>query len=152
MEKSDIMFYIGKSQVEQYVVNEDVNLVAVKFTDGSTAEYTVRQWDALKSETPYKDEDVQNRKWSPLVKRFLEEMLADNMRLMDKDFILNLVDNSIIQNYNHIVAQIFGVKDPLQIDLYKLDQVYHQMNPKNEEDKKDGIEIKFDNSGEEKKV
>jgi hypothetical protein len=122
-EKDNAQYYVGKRKVKSFSTNEAINLVGVLYTDDSIDEFTQRQWDSVKSVTPYDDQTVSALKWKPLVEIILIEMLRDKARILDKDFILNQVDSSLVENYNLAISKIFGVHDPRQISLPQLDEI-----------------------------
>ena len=100
--------YIGKKRVQQQSRVEQLNMVSVKYDDNTTEDYSLRQFDAVKSDEPYDEGQVQIRKWKPLVKDILTGMLADSMNLGDKDFILGRVEESLVHNYEAAICKIMG--------------------------------------------
>lgn len=134
--------FVGKRKVSTFVENKDINLVAVKFADGGTDEYTLEQWAAVQSPEQYPDQEVSRRKWSPATSAILQVLLDNNLRIYEKDFILNLVDSSIVENYNRAIAMIFGVKDPTQVRVDQLDLVLKQgSTAMNEDDDEEMVDV-----------
>lgn len=114
--------YIGMRALAYVNKNEDINRVAVKYEDNQTDEYSVRQFEAMVSDTPYEEGLVQVRKWKPFVKIVLEEMLNDGMKIGEKDYVLGRVDMSIINNYNVLLANLFGANHVENIDIRVIDE------------------------------
>lgn len=100
--------YIGQKRVKEHHIFEDSNLVAVKYDDNSKDEFSIRQFESVKDSQSYDDSHVPIRKWSPLVKSVLEQMLADGMSLGEKEFILERIDSSIGHNYETAICKLLG--------------------------------------------
>lgn len=115
--------YIGKTALTTVVRNEEANLVAVALADGRKEEYSLRQFDSVAKGEAYDDGLINVYKWAPAITLFLRELLADGMQMIDKDFILNRVDESLIVNYNRAIGKIFNVNDPFHVNAKMIDVV-----------------------------
>ena len=115
--------YIGSQQVTEVYPHPDGKMVAYVLANNERGELTTEQFAVVAKPTAYDDGRVSVEKWKPTVKKIMEILLEDRMRLMDKDFILQQVDNTIVHNYEKAVAKMFGAEFVEYISLPMLDAV-----------------------------
>jgi len=115
--------YIGSQLVKQYAISDkpEIDLVGVLYENDSAEDFTNDQFEAVRSSEKYDDGQVRQRKFNSLIVGILKDMLRNNIKMIDVDFILNLVDTSIRENYKTMIANIFDVKDPTLISLAQID-------------------------------
>jgi len=115
--------YIGSQAIKSKTVAEEANLVGVVLENNQKYEFSLRQFEAVVSSEPYDDGMIERKKWNPLVSTLLREMLADGMLISEKDTILNILDNSVVSNYNRAVSLLFNCNHPSDINIKILDAV-----------------------------
>lgn len=115
--------YIGKTAIAKFEKHEDKNLVGVLLEDNRQYSLSVRQFESMVSDEPYDEAMVDKRKWRPLVAAVLEGMLDDQATVGDKDTILQMIDDSVVQNYNLSISKLYGVSHPTQTLLAQVDAV-----------------------------
>lgn len=101
-----IDIYVGSNKVAP--VTLDNGLISVQLDD-IEVRATAEQFEAMKSATPYEDGLVGIRKWRPTIAKILTILTQDNLTMMDKDFVIQRVDMSILENYRSATAKLFGV-------------------------------------------
>lgn len=116
-------YYVGKSGVESIQVTENIDLVGVLYKNGKTEDFTVEQWEAVKSELPYEDGEVSNRKHEGLMVRILKQMVKSRVTIGEQDWILQRINQSIGENYRKSIAKVYGVSFPEKIMLAQIDEV-----------------------------
>lgn len=123
----DPKLYIGSAEVESAVKDETTNLMKVTLIEPQgmlpVQEMTEGQYDALKSETPYEDSQVSMRKWKPTIAQVLQLFLDDNMQMVDKNFVLERVEESMNYNYRQAVCKLLGVTGQEQVSLRQIDDI-----------------------------
>ncbi len=95
--------------------------------DGIELKATQEQFDAMKSATPYEDGLVSIRKWRPTIAKIVAILVADNTEMQDKDFIMQRVDSTLLENFRAASAKLFGVDDNGKTTLQ---QIIDILNPK----------------------
>ena len=120
-EKKEEVIYVGSKKVANFKVADKTDLVGVLYEDNSSENYTTRQWESVKSDEKYDDGLVDTRKFTPLLKDILVLMLKENIRLIDKDFIINKLDASILENYSTMICKMFEVPEMSFISLGQID-------------------------------
>lgn len=119
-----IIFYIGELAVTLEIRDDQNGIVTYKLGEGAKeVVVTTEQYDSMVSQTAYPDGQISIRKWKPTIKKVLEILLSSGMEMVDKDFIIQQVDNSLIENYNRAVAKLFGVDHPYHIKVAHIDEV-----------------------------
>lgn len=99
--------YIGtKKIVDQQPEAE--GLVTYKLEDGTNATVRADQFESMAKEEAYEDGMVRVYKWNPAVSKVMEILLAYDMTLLEKDFVINRIDATIIENYGKAAAKLFG--------------------------------------------
>ena len=121
--------YVGSKLVQKYAIADKVgvDLVSALYEDNTSEDFTNAQWEAVRSDEKYDDGQVRQRKFNDLITGILKDLLRNNIVMMDVDFILNLVDTSIRENYKTMVSDMFGVKDPSLITLAPIDSQLKEM-------------------------
>lgn len=115
--------YIGKQKIQHHFYDEVIEMVAVKLEDNTTHEFTQEQFDSVKSEDAYDDGLVVVRKWQPALHEILQVLLKNGMTMGEKDFILERLDTSIVNNYQTAVNKLFDVKHVSLISMKSVDVV-----------------------------
>ena len=120
----DKKIYIGSQLVKQYAIADKVgvDLVGVLYENDSSEDFTNAQFEAVKSDEKYDDSQVRQRKFNDLIKNILQGMLKNNIQMLDVEFILNLVDVSVRENYKTMISKMFDVKDPTFLSLAQIDR------------------------------
>lgn len=125
-EQAEPKKYIGMTAIKKFERDEERNLVGALLEDNRQFSLSLRQFDAMVSDTPYADNLIEKKRWVPLVKEILTQMLDDQATVGDKETILALLDDSIVENYNTAVSKLFGVKYPTFTLLSQIDAVLKQ--------------------------
>jgi len=113
--------YVGKHAVAQVIPQTQTETVAVIYEDNSHDEFTAEQWEAVMADAPYDDALIPIKKWTPALTQILEILQKNKMVLGDKDFVLNRLDQSLVNNYQKAVNKYFGVEHVSQISLDMID-------------------------------
>ncbi len=121
----DKKLYIGNNAV--VAQNTDTpGLISYTLDNNEFGEVTVEQFESMAQDAPYDPGQVRIKQWKPAVKKMLEILLESRMTLLDKDFVLTRLDESISKSYEEAVAKLFNKKHVLQITLPDLDKVLKQ--------------------------
>lgn len=124
LKKKKEELYVGKQKVKDYSINEQVDLVGVLYENGKNSDFTIEQWEAVKSTTEYDDAEVSFRKFKNLIKEILGLMAKERVTLMgDRQFILQEIDGNLNTNYQLAIAKLFNVKGLEEIMLTDIDRV-----------------------------
>lgn len=113
--------YIGQLKVREY--NEVEGKVSYLLEDSSGATVTKQQFDSMVAAAPYDDGLVRVKKWLPAVRDIMEVLLRNDMTIVEKDFVLGRVDETVIQNYGIAAAKLFGADYEHNISLSMIDKV-----------------------------
>jgi hypothetical protein len=117
----DKKLYIGQNEV---VVSEQENdLIKYTLDNNEFGEVPADQFESMALPEAYDPTTVRIKQWKPAVKKILQVLKDSHMTLLDKDFVLTRVDESISKNYEDAVAKLFGKKYPLQITLPQINDV-----------------------------
>lgn len=65
-------YFVGNRIVQAFTVQEDMNLVGILYEDNAEETVTVRQWEGMRSEMPYQNNLVSQRRYEGVVKRMAE--------------------------------------------------------------------------------
>jgi hypothetical protein len=114
---TDPVVYVGSAVVVP-VQNPD-GLIEVVI-EGIAIKATQEQWDSMKSDVPYEDGLVMIRKWKPTIAKVLSVLTADNLTMNDKDFVMQRVDQSILENYRSATAKLFGVENQSDVSMQQI--------------------------------
>jgi len=116
--------FIGQNEVKEISENKQVDLVGVLYTNGQSQDFTVEQWEAVKSEKDYPESEVFVRKFSGLIVRIIGELVDGRVTVEDHNKILETVSSSIGINYKAALAKLFGnVNRPEEVMLLQIDQI-----------------------------
>ena len=114
---TDPVIYVGSAVVVP-VQNPD-GLIEIVI-EGVTIKATQEQWDSMKSDKPYEDGLVMIRKWKPTIAKVLSVLTQDNLTMNDKDFVIQRVDQSILQNYRSAISKLFGVEGQEDVSMQQI--------------------------------
>lgn len=128
--------YIGTKKVKQINIVEKADLVGVLFEDDTAEDFTLEQWEALKSDKPYEDQ-ISLRKWKPTIQRIIYVLMKDRADMGSHAWILNQVGDIIQKNYICYVSKLMGVRTPGDTLLA---QVHEGLEPTDEVPALDGID------------
>jgi len=129
----DKKLYIGQNEV--VASNTDTpGLVSYTLDNNEYGEVTTEQFESMALPEGYDPGTVRIKQWKPTVKKILEILRDSRMSLLDKDFVLTRVDESISQNYEAATAKLFGTKHVLQITLPQIDEVLKKFEPEPDEE------------------
>lgn len=118
--KKDQLF-VGKKKIVWYNVADG----DVEFTldDGSKDMVTEEQFEAIALPSRYDDGEVRIKKWNPAIRAIMGILLANKMKLIEKDFVTGRIDATVIENYQQAAAYLFGAKFEEFINLSEIDRV-----------------------------
>jgi hypothetical protein len=116
--------YVGSAKVTPVTLPSGLISVTI---EGVEIKSTQEQFDAMKSSAPYEDGLVMIRKWRPTIAKVLAILVADNTEMQDKDFVMQRVDTSILENFRAASAKLFNVTDNGHVTLQ---QVVDIISPK----------------------
>jgi hypothetical protein len=114
---TDPVVYVGSAVV---VPVQNPNGLIEVVIEGVTIKATQEQWDSMKSDVPYEDGLVMIRKWKPTIAKVLSVLTQDNLTMNDKDFVMQRVDQSILQNYRSAVSKLFGVEGQEDVSMQQI--------------------------------
>jgi len=109
--------YVGSAKVTPVTLPSGLISVTI---EGVEIKSTQEQFDAMKSDTPYEDGLVMIRKWKPTIAKVLSVLTADNLTMNDKDFVMQRVDMSILENYRAATAKLFGVENQSDVSMQQI--------------------------------
>jgi hypothetical protein len=109
--------FIGKKEIKEITKNEDINIIGVLLDDNNSLTLTVNQFEVMKSEEPYRDEDVQLKKYSYIVNKIIDLMMDEKTTLAEQDYILEKTSKQIGGAYRQAIAKMFNVKNPEDISI-----------------------------------
>lgn len=84
---------------------------------------SIEQFDAMKSETPYEDGQVPVRQWNGLISELLKTLLKYDIRMGDKDFIVQRLDASIKENFKKATAKLYKRKHNDFVRFSQIDEI-----------------------------
>ena len=114
---TDPVVYVGSAVV---VPVQNPNGLIEVVIEGVTIKATQEQWDSMKSDVPYEDGLVMIRKWKPTIAKVLSVLTQDNLTMNDKDFVIQRVDQSILQNYRSAISKLFGVEGQEDVSMQQI--------------------------------
>ena len=109
--------YVGSAKVTPITLPSGLISVTI---EGVEIKSTQEQFDSMKSDKPYEDGLVMIRKWKPTIAKVLSVLTADNLTMNDKDFVIQRVDQSILQNYRSAIAKLFGVEGQEDVSMQQI--------------------------------
>lgn len=111
----DIQLYIGQKAVTES--NEQDGKVQYTLADGLQDTVFKDQFDAMVQEAAYDEAMVRVYKWKPVVKEILDTLVKYDPKLMERQFILDRVDLSLIELYGKAIAKKFDVDQEFNVKL-----------------------------------
>jgi len=132
MEETTETLYVGSELVEQTNIVEDINLASVLYESGRTEDFTIDQWEAVKSTEKYEGGEVALRKFGKAIEGIYTILLDEHADLNAHSWILDRVGEKVGVNYRDALAALFGEIDPRVIPLAKIEGVLEQERIKNE--------------------
>lgn len=115
--------FIGQSLVKQVAENKETDLVGVLYESGKSEDFTVEQWEAVKSDKKYSDGEINIRKYEKLIQRILKEMVDARVSLLNHGFVLQKVDATIGMNYKKCLAKVFSKNKMEDLMLCEIDAI-----------------------------
>lgn len=113
--------YIGQKEVAEYnEINGDVHYT---LSDGSGDTVTKEQFESMHQPKAYDDGMVRIHKWKPAIMAIMAILLANKMKVIEKQFVLGRVDETIIDAYDRASAILYGTDYEHNINLKHLDDV-----------------------------
>ena len=109
--------YVGTAKVTPVTLPSGLISVTI---EGVEIKSTQEQFDSMKSDTPYEDGLVMIRKWKPTIAKVLSVLTQDNLTMNDKDFVIQRVDQSILQNYRSAISKLFGVEGQEDVSMQQI--------------------------------
>jgi hypothetical protein len=76
--------FVGTRMVENYSVVEEQKLVGVLYADGTEENMSISQWESVKSDEPYANEQISPRKYRKVTGQIIETALAAHRVSQDK--------------------------------------------------------------------
>jgi len=119
--------YIGQKEVSEY--NEIEMNVHYTLSDGSGDTVTKEQFESMHKPEPYDDGLVRIHKWSPAITEIMAVLLKNNMRVIEKQFVLGRVDETIIDSYDRASAILYGTDYEHNINLAQIHAVLTKGDP-----------------------
>lgn len=113
--------YIGQKEVSEY--NEIEGNVHYTLSDGSGDIVTSEQFASMHKPEPYDDGLIRINKWSPAITEIMAVLLKNNMRVIEKQFVLGRVDETIIDSYDRASAKLYGTDYEHNINLRHIHDV-----------------------------
>lgn len=123
--------FIGSKAVIDY--NEEDMKVKFVLDDGSGDTITKDQFETIARPARYDDGMVRVYKWNSAVIEIMGVLLKNNMKLIEKDFVTQQIDSTIVQNYQRAAAELFGASHEELITLESIDKVLKGNNMFTEE-------------------
>ena len=109
--------YVGSAKVTPVTLPSGLISVTI---EGVEIKATQEQFDSMKSDAPYEDGLVMIRKWKPTIAKVLSVLTQDNLTMNDKDFVIQRVDQSILQNYRSAISKLFGVEGQEDVSMQQI--------------------------------
>ena len=117
--------YVGSAKVAPVTLPSGLISVTI---EGVEIKATQEQFDSMKSDKPYEDGLVMIRKWKPTITKILTILTSDNCEMQDKDFVIQRVDQSILENFRAASAKLFNVTDNGHVTFQQIiDIVSHKV-------------------------
>jgi len=113
--------YIGKNKVVETKEVEDKILYVLENGEGNTA--TKEQFESMACPEQYEDGEVQIKKWNPAVGQILAILLKNDMKMIEKEFVITRIDSSITENCNKATAKLYGVENPYFVTMSMVDTI-----------------------------
>lgn len=118
----DPKLYVGSNEVAE-VNSEEPNRFVAKLSDGTTMTFTTDQWEAVKSEVPYEDGAISLRKWKKTIAQVVELFMEADMQMVDRPFVMERIDETIIQNARAAISKKLGIDNQEHLSLRQIDAI-----------------------------
>ena len=128
---SETKLYLGKNRILEYNIGEEC--VSYTLEDGRSDTATEAQFHAMAKSEPYDDKMTQVYKWNGAVADIMGILLENRMMLIEKDFVLGRVDETVRQNYATAAARLFGAPHEEFINLKHIDNVLKEQKMEDEQ-------------------
>lgn len=109
--------YVGSSKVNPITLPN--GLISFQF-ENLTLLATKEQFESMKSDKPYEDGLISIKKWKPTVAKILAILTQDNLTMNDKDFVIQRIDMSILENYHSATEKLFGVSERGDVSMQQI--------------------------------
>lgn len=119
--------YIGQKEVSEY--NEIEMNVHYTLSDGSGDTVTKEQFESMHKPEPYDDGLVRIHKWAPAITAIMKILLDNKMKVIEKQFLLGRVDETIIDSYDRASAILYGTDYEHNINLAHIHEVLTKGDP-----------------------
>lgn len=119
--------YIGQKEVSEY--NEIEMNVHYTLSDGSGDTVTKEQFESMHKPEPYDDGLVRIHKWAPAITAIMQILLDNKMKVIEKQFLLGRVDETIIDSYDRASAILYGTDYEHNINLAHIHAVLTKGDP-----------------------
>lgn len=115
--------YIGQNKVVKYNQDKATGLAAYQLEDGSYGDCTIEQFTMMASPEPYGDGRIAVRKWKPTLKKILQILREDNLRILEKSFVLQQLELSIDDVFDRAVSKLMNVDFKEEVTLQQLNEI-----------------------------
>lgn len=112
--------YVGSVVVNPVTLDNGLIEVVVDKELDVRMRMTPEQFEVVKSDTAYEDGLVTIRKWRLTVGKILTILTQDNLTMNDKDFVIQRIDQSILENYRNATAKLFGVEGQEDVTMQQI--------------------------------
>jgi hypothetical protein len=118
--------YVGTQKVVEFLAIENTDKIVFTLDNGRKDEATMEQYIAMISPTAYPDGQVSVRKWKPFVDEVLEGMMKNDLKMVDKDFVLGQIESRLVTSANKATTKLWQTDDMMHVSLRKIDEVLKQ--------------------------
>ena len=115
--------YIGENAIQEISEQRQVDLISVLYENGKNEDFTVEQFELLKSDKPYKDTEITDRKYKLLKQRIIGELVDARVKTGEFGFILQSIGTSLSRNIDTAIAKVFDKNIYEEIMLAEVDAV-----------------------------
>lgn len=116
----DKTYYVGQSKVVTADLPKE-GWVKYGLENGKSGFVTVEQFNNMKSETPYEEEMVRVRKWTPVTAKLLFVLLEADIPMGEVDFVVAQMKQSVLDAYAKATSKLYKRKDE---DLVRYSQLH----------------------------
>jgi hypothetical protein len=118
--------YYGSSEVISETEVDGLIEITIAEVDSKGDNYkfllTKHQKEATVLPEAYADGEVSAKKWAATTAKILQVLLDDNMRLADRSFIIQQVENNLDLKWRDAIGKKFGVDDVNTVSLRQVDE------------------------------
>jgi hypothetical protein len=101
--------YVGTKEVDKYHIEEKADLVGVLYKDGEPQDFTLRQWEEVKSDKEYPDTEVPVKQYAPLMREIMALMLKERVPVSSNGWLLQRISELIMERYDESICRLFNV-------------------------------------------